>query len=58
MKTPPLNTTRSTQIGIRMNHEERRTIEAAAKLSERKTSDWARLALVRLARSIVRRKAA
>jgi uncharacterized protein (DUF1778 family) len=49
---------RGGQIGIRLNGEERRIIEAAAKIADRKLSDWARINLLRVARRLVGRRAA
>ena len=49
---------RAGQLGIRLNGEERRIIDAAARIADRKPSDWARVALLRLARRLVGRKAA
>jgi uncharacterized protein (DUF1778 family) len=46
------------QLGIRLNGEQRAVIEAAAKIADRKPSDWARINLLRLARRIIGRRAA
>jgi len=58
MKNTPLDTTRSEQIGVRLNGEERRLIEAAAILDNRKAADWVRLLAVQAARRKVRRNRA
>ncbi len=48
---------RSDQIGIRLAPDERQLVEAAARKDQRNISDWARLALLRAARRLLRKAA-
>jgi uncharacterized protein (DUF1778 family) len=52
------NGPKEAQLNIRMTKSERAEIDLAADRDRRLVSDWARLALLRLARRSLRRKAA